>query len=284
MLVRQKGALLGKGIWAMLGFVRLLGLLLGVGVLGGSALKGADRVEVEDLPPAEAFDVYLLMGQSNMAGRDLALLEEQVEDAALLALDYEGVWRVAKDPIHKKTGRIEPGVGPGIAFGRRLLAAKDNGSIGLVPCAVGGSPLRRWERGGDLYEEALERARHAMQYGRLKGVIWHQGETDSAKEAWARSYGARLGQMIADLREDLGEPELPVVVGQIGEFVGGEDFLFVEDVKKAIRDVSETVERVGFASSEGLLDKGDDLHFDGASAMLLGERFAEAMLELERVE
>ncbi|MBC2605751.1 hypothetical protein H5P27_06820 [Pelagicoccus albus] len=70
----------------------------------------------ESLPNEQAFDLYLLMGQSNMAGRDLTGLSDQTISGQVLAYGYNGEWFVAKDPIHKQTGRVKPGVGPGIAF------------------------------------------------------------------------------------------------------------------------------------------------------------------------
>ena len=51
--------------------------------------------------------------------------------------------------------------------------------IALVPCAVGGTPIRRWCRGGDLYKKMLARAKIAAEAGVLKGILWHQGEGDS---------------------------------------------------------------------------------------------------------
>nr|WP_221774654.1 sialate O-acetylesterase [Pelagicoccus albus] len=235
----------------------------------------------ESMPNEQAFDLYLLMGQSNMAGRDLTGLPNQTTSGQVLAYGYDGEWLVAKDPIHKQTGRIKPGVGPGIAFAQAMQAAHADTTIGVVPCAVGGSPLRRWVKGGDLYEETLLRAREAMAYGNLKGVIWHQGESDSDSQKEAETYETRLRQMIADLREDLQAPDLPVVVGQLGGFLLPEKQPFSGAVNQAIRNIDLSVSHVGYASSVGLSHKGDDLHFDAASSRKLGERFAVAMQELQ---
>ena len=92
-------------------------------------------------------------------------------------------------------------------------------TIGLIPCAVGGTPLSRWQKGGDLYADAVGRAKLAMEVGTLKGVIWHQGENDAAEEERAKSYGDRLAGAVRDLRIDLGTPELLFVAGQLGEFL-----------------------------------------------------------------
>lgn len=233
-------------------------------------------------PPKERFHIYLLMGQSNMAGRDTRKLDSQVANPRLLALTPDGQWRVAKDPIHQKEGRTEPGAGPGIPFALEMLKLDSKITIGLVPCAVGGSPLKRWVKGGDLYQRALERAKLASGTGTISGVLWHQGETDSDKQPWAERYEKSLSRMFVDLCHDLGQPRLPIVVGQLGEFLEKEKHPHVETVRDAIKKVSQELENVGYAASSGLGHKGDQLHFDAAASQELGKRFARAMAELHQ--
>ncbi len=234
------------------------------------------------LPAAkENFHIYLLMGQSNMAGRDTSALAAQTDNPRVLALDANGQWVVARDPIHSKNGRTEPGAGPGIPFALAMIETDPHVTIGLVPCAVGGTPLKRWVKGGDLYAAALDKAKLAAQSGTVKGVLWHQGESDSDKQPWADSYGARLAKMIEDLRADLGQPNLPVVVGQLGGFLKPEKQPFAETVRGALREIPAKVPQTGYADSDGLTDKGDKLHFNAASVAELGRRFAAAMKNLQ---
>ena len=233
-------------------------------------------------PPAkESFHIYLLMGQSNMAGRDTRTLASQTTNPRVLAMTADGHWTVAKDPIHQKDGRTEPGAGPGIPFALAMLKSDPNITIGLVPCAVGGTPLKRWVKGGDLYARALERAKLASPSGTISGVLWLQGETDSDKQPWADTYEARLKKMIQDLRQDIGQPNLPIVVGQIGEFLPVEKHPYVDTVRAAIRKIPTELTNVGFADSSGLGDKGDKLHFDAAGAQQMGIRYAQAMRKLQ---
>ena len=232
-------------------------------------------------PPAkEKFHLYLLMGQSNMAGRDTRNLAAQTPDPRVLAMTPDGKWVVAKDPIHQKDGRIEPGAGPGIPFALAMLKANSTDVIGLVPCAVAGTPLRRWEKGADLYKRALERAKLAAQSGVITGALWHQGESDTNKQSDAETYQARLSKMIKDLRQDLGRPDLPVVVGQIGMFLAPEKYPFVDTVRASIRKVAETVPNVGYADSADLTDKGDKLHFSAEAQRQFGGRYADGMKKL----
>lgn len=236
-------------------------------------------------PPArEHFHIYLLMGQSNMAGRDTRALASQLDNPRVLALDERGRWVVAHDPIFPQRGRIQPGAGPGIPFALKMLAADTNLTIGLVPCAVGGTALRRWVKGGDLYERALTLARSAAQSGVIKGVLWHQGESDSDQEENTKTYEARLTQMFKDLRADLDQPHLPIVVGQLGEFLSPKEHPYAPVVRAALQHVPTVLDDLGYADSAGLGDKGDHLHFSAAAAKALGERYAAAMRHLLDVQ
>ncbi len=193
---------------------------------------------------------------------------------------------IARDPLHAKIGRPEPGAGPDIPFALAMLEAGSDSRvvIGLIPCAVGGSPLSRWNKreDGDLYAQALKRARAAAKIGTIKGGLWHQGEADAAKHDTAVSYETRLLRMITDLRKDLGHPDLPVVVGQPGEFLRHEKQPYADAVRAAIKHIAETTPHVGYADSTGLKDKGDRLHFNAAAARELGIRYARAMQKLKK--
>ncbi|HEV2762671.1 MAG TPA: sialate O-acetylesterase [Pyrinomonadaceae bacterium] len=229
-------------------------------------------------PPAgDNFHVYLLMGQSNMVGRDTRTLASQVENPRVLALDGEGRWVVAREPMH--VGGT--GVGPGIPFAVEMLKDDPQITVGLVPCAVGGTPLRRWVKGADLYERAVSRAKTAARDGVVKGVLWQQGESDTGKKENADTYETRLTQMFRDLRQDLGLPELPIVVGQLGDFLTPDKYPYAETVRGAIVRVPAAVPGVGYADSKGLGHKGDQLHFSADAEIELGARFAKAMRELQ---
>ncbi len=246
-----------------------------------AAFHGTAQVQ----PPArESFDIYLLMGQSNMVGRDTEGMASQVDNPRVLAFNPEGQWLVARDPLHAKVGRIECGVGPGLSFAQEMLnTAPPNKTIGLVPCAVGGTPLKRWVKGGDLYEQAVAKAKLAAKNGIIRGVLWHQGETDTEDQKNAETYEARLTAMLADLRADLGAPELPVIVGQLGEFLAlqAEKHPHLETVRSAIQHMPAASPHTGYADSAGLADKGDKLHFSAAAQREFGARFAKAMQALQ---
>jgi hypothetical protein len=238
----------------------------------------ADPLAVATLPAKSNFDLYLLIGQSNMVGRDTTPIEQQITNPRVLAFDAKGKWVVAKEPMH--VGGT--GIGPGIPFALEMLRGDDRTTVGLIPCAVGGTPLSRWIKGGDLYEKAVQRAREAAATGQIKGVLWHQGESDTSKKENAESYQARLTQMFQDLRADLNLPDVPIVVGQLGPFLTTAKYPYVETVRGAIQAVSAGVPNVGFADSADLKDKGDALHFSADAQETFAKRYAAAMKTLQK--
>jgi hypothetical protein len=229
------------------------------------------------LPARASFHIYLLMGQSNMVGRDIRSLATQVDNPRIVSLNADNQWVVAREPI-TSDARIPVGQGPGIPFAQEMLKSEPKATIGLVPCAVGGTPLRRWVKGADLYEQCLVRAHLAEKAGVLTGVLWHQGEADTGNEADATTYESRLTGMFKDMRTDLGLPELPIVAGQLGPFLhDATKYPYLEQVCAAIKHLPSDLPHVGYADSTGLEDKGDKLHFNADSQKIFGVRYAKAM-------
>lgn len=170
--------------------------------------------------PNKDMEVYLLIGQSNMAGRVTIETQSQITSDAILMLDKMNNWVLAKDPVH--FDRTTAGVGPAISFAQTMLQVNKNSQIGLVPCAWGGSPIKVLQPGAKYfenfpYDEAIARAKIAMQKGVLKGILWHQGETDNDSKK-AEVYLEKLNNLVANLRRDLKAPNLPFVAGEIGYF------------------------------------------------------------------
>ncbi len=104
--------------------------------------SAADEVK---LPAKEKFHLYLLVGQSNMAGRGKVEAEDKNPVANLLMLDKLNNWVPAVDPLH--FDKPSAGVGPGRTFGIAVAAAEPTITVGLIPCAAGGSPIDAWKPG-----------------------------------------------------------------------------------------------------------------------------------------
>jgi hypothetical protein len=237
------------------------------------------------LPAKEKFHLFLLVGQSNMAGRGPMTDADQIPHPRVLMLNQAGAWVPAADPLHFDKPKAV-GVGLGLTFADAVAAAQPEVTIGLIPCAVGGSPIDSWQPGyfynatqSHPWDDALRRAQLALSAGTLKGILWHQGESDATRE-FAEGYAAKLQALIARMRAALGAPSVPFIVGQMGRFEGSPWNDYKIQVDRAHRELPEKLARVAFVSAEGLKDKGDKTHFDTASYRELGRRYADAYLRL----
>ncbi|KAI9463070.1 putative carbohydrate esterase [Russula earlei] len=227
------------------------------------------------------FHIYLLAGQSNMAGRAPVDTESKVINPQIFMLDKDNHWVPATDPVHFDKPDVA-GVGPAIAFAKAMIGNNQKIKIGLVPCALGGSPIRVWEPDSVYlkvfhpYDDAISRTKLAMQKGVLKGILWHQGESDNNPKG-AAVYMDKLKALINRFRTDLQQPTLPFVAGEIGYFGKGKPV-----INAVINQLPAHVPYTAVVSAEGLTDKGDQTHFDTRSARELGRRYAEAMKEVSR--
>jgi hypothetical protein len=238
-------------------------------VLLCSALSAADA---PTLPAKEAFHIYLLCGQSNMAGRGVPEEQDKTPHPRVLVLNQQDAWAPAVDPLHWDKPKVA-GVGPGLTFGKTMAEANPKITIGLVPCAVGGSPIEQWQPDAKLFKDALARAKLAAPHGVIKGILWHQGESNAANTTEA--YAAKIKNTLEGFRKELNNPTLPIVVGELADFKKG-----YENVNAALEAVPKNIPHTAFVETKGLKHKGDNLHFDAASEREIGKRYAAAMQKL----
>jgi hypothetical protein len=257
----------------------LAAILLSLSTLGTSRASAQSPVPTRK----EDFHLYLLIGQSNMAGRG-AVPPDQKPHPRVLKLDKENQWAPATEPLH--FDKPIAGAALGTSFAATMAdAAPESVTIGLIPCAVGGTPLSRWEKDGDLWKQALARLEIARQHGTLKGILWHQGEADSTTSL-APTYGKRLAAMVSDLRTQISSPNMPFVAGHLGTFIvesnpNGTPNLW-RKINEEIDSLPSNVPHAAVVPSEGLGHKGDRLHFDTAALRDFGKRYAEAMQRLHK--
>jgi hypothetical protein len=219
-------------------------------------------------PPTD-MKIFLLIGQSNMAGRGKVEPMDQVPHPRVFVLNKDREWVPAVDPLHfDKPERI--GTGLGKTFGEAIAEAHPGAKIGLVPAAFGGSALDEWAPGQPHYVAAVERAKVALRRGKLAGILWHQGEADSAPDK-AATYTLRFERLIAVLRAEFEAPDVPVVVGETGRFRAEG-----ATINAVIAGLPARVPHCAFVSAEGLGDQGDKVHFDSAAFRELGRRYAKA--------
>jgi hypothetical protein len=258
--------------------------LLFVFAPGNASAENVKQKKTVKLPAdKKQLHIYLLLGQANMSGRGFAYKEDRNHDEKIVALDKDGNWRFASEPLHYDKPPGMAGVGPGLSFARGMrMHLPEEHMIGVVPCAWDGSLLTRWEKGGDLYAQCLTRAKKAMEHGTIDGILWHHGETDASNYVQAVTYGDRLRQMVIDLRKDLGDENLPFVAGRLSVVLPNDRFPAVSMVNDGIDKLPKSVKNTEVVSVENLAIKPDKVHFDTTGARELGKRYVESMVSIQR--
>lgn len=226
--------------------------------------------------------IYLLIGQSNMAGRAPIETQDEAPVVGCELFNSSNGWETATNPLNRySTIRKDislQNLGPGYGFAQRMREVQPEIHLGLVVNARGGTSISEWEKGTTYYNEAISRVQSALKDGnsRLAGILWHQGEGNSSQTT---SYLNSLAQLVADFRADLGDPDLPFVAGQLEQ-----DDVTPEVKERPVNDyiilLPTVSSNTAVATTEGLLTM-DGTHFDSAGQRELGRRYAEALLSLE---
>lgn len=242
-------------------------------------------------PGADAgMQVFLLFGQSNMEGVPDPEAEDLVENERVQVLGYDSgclgrqwnEWAVAKPPLH----RCWTGVGPGDSFGKAMAEAWPDATIGLVPAAISGVDIDFFRKEvvssrrdefeippddelDGAYEMLLERAQLAQESGTIRGILFHQGESDTGQSAWV----GKVAEIVADLRADLG-------LGEDVPFIAGELMYSgcCSSHNRIISRLPDEIPNAHVVSADGL-GAHDEYHFDLEGMRTLGLRYADAMLD-----
>lgn len=222
--------------------------------------------------------IYLLIGQSNMAGRapiDLQDLDT-LAHVFLFTSQDSFPWEPAANPLNKySTIRKDLSLqklGPGFTFAKTMAVNQPGKNIGLLVNARGGTSIAEWLPGTKFYNEAVSRTRAAMKYGELAGIIWHQGESDVRE---CNAYPLKLVQLVTALRNDFGNPELPFIAGELSEDKP-ERIAF----NRMISRIPDTLTHSAVVLAKGLVTI-DSTHFNSESQRILGKRYAIEMLRLQ---
>ncbi|MBQ8174579.1 MAG: sialate O-acetylesterase [Clostridia bacterium] len=228
----------------------------------------------------------LIIGQSNMAGRGFIADAEPLDTCGekLYAL-RNGRWQVMFRPVNPD--RAFSGTCLAESFAKAYYLDHPDVTVGVIPCADGGTSLSQWEEGGLLFDNAVTCTRLAMRISRLVAILWHQGEGD-CNEACCAAYFDKITAIMKALRRELGAEDVPLVVGGLGDYLVkypapdlGE---WYSRINAELIRYAESHDRVGFASAEGLTPNPDNLHFNHASLMEFGLRYYAEFRKLERVE
>ncbi|CAK7329971.1 unnamed protein product [Dovyalis caffra] len=233
--------------------------------------------------------IFILGGQSNMSGRggvikdspnnqklwDRVVPLECQPHPNILRLLAELKWEPAAEQIHADIDKKKVcGVGPGMSFAN-AVRERITGVVGLVPCAVGGTAIKEWARGEELYENMVKRAKESVKGGgEIKGLLWFQGESDTSTQIDADAYQENMEKLIDNVREDLGLPYLPII--QVA-LASGLDDNYMEKVREAQLKIN--LPNVICVDAKGLDLKEDHLHLTTESQVKLGNMLADAYLK-----
>ena len=250
------------------------------------------------------FHIYLCFGQSNMEGN--ARIEEQdlqgVSERFMMMATVDdnerqrvkGQWYTAVPPLCRQN----TGLTPADYFGRTLVEAlPDKVRVGVINVAIGGCHIETflpdsianyvekrapgWMKGmlaaydNDPYARLVEMARLAQKDGVIKGILVHQGESNTGDPRWPY----QLKKVYDNLMHDLGlqGQVIPLLVGEVVNSDRGGVCASHNDV---IARVPSVIPQAHIISSSGCTNAFDLLHFDAAGYRELGKRYARKMLQL----
>ena len=249
------------------------------------------------------FQIYLCFGQSNMEG-----------NATPEAQDYENVSERFKmmaavdfsNPVRKRSEwytaipplcRQGTGLTPADYFGRTMVEKQaDNITVGVINVAVGGTSIKGfmeeyvadyvageadWFKNymasydNNPFRRLVETAKRAQNYGIIRGILMHQGETDGGMGNWTENVKKVYERLLSEL--NLSADNVPLLAGETvqtdqGGYCGG--------FNSVIATLPNVIPTAHVISSKGCPQKGDGLHFTAEGYRTIGKRYAECMLKL----
>ena len=248
------------------------------------------------------FQIYLCIGQSNMEGAARAELQDSMVNPRFQVMEA-----INCDNLNRKMGNWYPAVpplcrcktnlGPTDYFGRTLVEKlPENVKVGVIVVAIGGCKIELfdkdnyatyvetapvWMKGmikeydGNPYGRLVEMAKLAQKDGVIKGILLHQGESNSNDSLWTRKVKGVYDNLTKDLNLD--PKNVPLLAG---ESVNADQQGICAGMNTIIATLPKTLPNSYVISSAGCADGPDNLHFSAAGYRELGRRYAEKMLSL----
>ena len=267
-------------------------------LLGAAFAMALSQVNAE---PDPNFHIYLAFGQSNMEGQGGIENQDKTVDSRFQVLwttnetncgKSLGQWSDAVPPLASCSGKL----GPTDYFGRTMVEKTDSQiKVGVVVVAVAGCSIKLFDSpldqgymsqqagwftqkvnayGGKPYERLIEMAKKAQEVGVIKGIIFHQGETDAGDGQWPSKVKSVYDRIVRDL--GLGN-DIPFLAGEV--LRGG----MSQGANNNIAKLPQQSKNFYVISSEGLtqpLNDGQNVHFTSQEYRDFGKRYAEKMIEV----
>jgi len=248
------------------------------------------------------FYIFLCFGQSNMEGNARPEPQDSIVDSRFQVMEAvdcpnlgreKGKWYTAIPPLC----RCRTGLTPADYFGRTLIEnlPKDV-RVGVINVAVGGCKIELFDKNnyqsyvttapnwmvgmikeydGNPYQRLVEMAKLAQKDGVIKGVLLHQGESNTGDSAWPQKVKLVYDNLLHDL--DLKPNSVPLLAG---ETVNADQGGSCASMNAIIATLPKTIPNSYVISSAGCPQRGDKLHFTAAGYREFGKRYGEKMLSL----
>lgn len=249
------------------------------------------------------FHIYLCFGQSNMEGNARIEAQDSVSvDPRFQIMETidcpnlnrtKGNWYTAVPPLC----RCRTGLTPADYFGRTLVAnLPEEVKVGVINVSIGGCKIELfdkdnyqtymetapdWMKGmvkeydGNPYGRLVEMAKLAQKDGVIKGILLHQGESNTNDTLWTRKVKVVYDNLLADL--NLKPENVPLLAG---ELVNTDQGGACASMNKIIATLPQTISNSYIIPSEGCPGKPDHLHFTAEGYRILGKRYAAQMLSI----
>lgn len=251
--------------------------------------------------PDKNFYVFLCFGQSNMEGAARPMEQDYMglSDRFLSLTPCEtapetATWHKAYPPLCRRTN----GMTPVDYFGRTLVDnLPEKVRVGVINVAIGGCKIEAfmqehvaeqvknappaWQRAmfkaydDDPYAYLLRLAKRAQKDGVIKGILLHQGESNTGDRTWLNKVKTVYERLLNDL--GLKAKNVPLIAGEV--VIAGGKGLCVS-MNSIIDELPQTIKTAHVVKADGLTNGPDNLHFDAQGYRELGQRYAMQMLPL----
>jgi len=249
------------------------------------------------------FYIFLAFGQSNMEGNAKIQPQDTVgidpRFKVMEAVDCPNLnrtksnWYTAVPPLC----RCRTGLTPGDYFGRTMIAnLPANVKVGVVNVSVAGCKIELFDKDnfqtyaatapswmlgmikeydGNPYARLVEMAKLAQKDGVIKGILLHQGESNTGDTTWPE----KVKKVYHNLLHDLGltSDKVPLLAGEV---VHADQGGVCASMNKIIATLPQVIPTAHVISSSGCPDASDNLHFTAEGYRMLGARYANTMLSL----
>lgn len=252
------------------------------------------------------FYIYLCLGQSNMEGNARYEAQDTLVNPrfqVLSAVDntelgrVKGKWYPARSPLCRQN----TGLTPADYFGRTMVEnLPENVRVGVVHVAIGGCKIELFQKDkcaeyiktapdwmlgmlkeydNDPYARLVEMAKIAQKDGVIKGILLHQGESNTGEQEWPVKVKNVYDNLLVDL--NLKAEDVPLLAGEV---VNADHSGTCAGMNPIIATLPQVIKNCAVVSSEGLTCAADHLHFDAAGYRILGRRYAEQMLKMMNIQ